>query len=131
MQWIGKESIHRGYLMPGLKPRTASEARARTTAKAGWVSLYIPTHVAVRLRHGWGTRLFVRGLGKARTDNNENTGILRSAQNDDLKAKATANDKSKGNCGCGCGCGCNDNNNYKYNSRSLRDDKQKDKQLQL
>jgi hypothetical protein len=26
-----------------------------TTARAGWVRGYFPTHVAVKLRHGWGT----------------------------------------------------------------------------
>src|SRR5260370_25698044 len=59
------EAAARRVLMPGrpkakalgYQPRPTSEATAK--ARAGWVSFYIPTHVAMKLRHGWGTRTFV------------------------------------------------------------------------
>src|SRR5438034_1035018 len=31
------------------------------TVRGGWVRFYVPTHVAVKLRHGWGTRSFLGG----------------------------------------------------------------------
>jgi hypothetical protein len=38
------------------------DAKRTGNGKSGMEEFYIPTHVAMKLRHGWGTRSFVVGL---------------------------------------------------------------------
>jgi hypothetical protein len=51
----------------------------RQRQEPGWGKFYIPTHVAMKLRHGWGTRSF--GVGAEECNENGN-GKRESIEND-------------------------------------------------